>query len=231
MDMETEQKFFVYVDYREDDGRPFYVGKGVDCRVRKSKRNPLHTKIKNKHGMVRKVLFETINQQEAFDKEVELIQELKTHVDFGEGGANFTLGGDGTTGYKWNEEQREACKKKWENPEFKQRMSELQKKSWENQDKKERMKATKRKKWEDPEFKEKMSESFKKTWSDPELRKKLSEQQQKVWEDPELLKKHSEAIKDSLKKPEIKEKHRESIRKAWEKRKAKKANLNIDSNS
>ena len=98
MDMETEQKFYVYVDFREDDGRPFYVGKGGEHRVKKQERNPLHTNIKNKHGMVRKILFETYSEQEAFQKEIELIRELKTYIDFGEGGANFTLGGDGCVG-------------------------------------------------------------------------------------------------------------------------------------
>ena len=39
--METEQKFFVYVDYREDDGKPFYVGKGLSSRVKFKKRNKI----------------------------------------------------------------------------------------------------------------------------------------------------------------------------------------------
>ena len=37
--METEQNLFVYVDYREDDGRPFYVGKGLEKRVKKERRS------------------------------------------------------------------------------------------------------------------------------------------------------------------------------------------------
>jgi len=39
MDMETEQKFYVYVDFREDDGKPFYVGKGTGKRVKFNKKN------------------------------------------------------------------------------------------------------------------------------------------------------------------------------------------------
>lgn len=119
--METERKFFVYVDFREDDGKPFYVGKGLNSRVKCKKRNPHHTNIKNKHGMVRKIVFETHSEQDAFNKEIERIQELKTYVDFGEGGANFTLGGDGKRGYKFTDEQRETTRKVWEIPEHKER--------------------------------------------------------------------------------------------------------------
>ena len=46
--METEKKFFVYVDFRGDDGRPFYVGKGTERRVQDLQRNELHYRIKNK---------------------------------------------------------------------------------------------------------------------------------------------------------------------------------------
>lgn len=45
MDMETEQKFYVYVDFREDDGRPFYVGKGSRARVKLEKKEILFTPI------------------------------------------------------------------------------------------------------------------------------------------------------------------------------------------
>ena len=223
MDMETEQKFYVYVDFREDDGRPFYVGKGSRARVKlEKKRNPLHTNIKNKHGMVRKILFETYSEQEAFQKEVELIQELKTHIDFGEGGANFTLGGDGTTGYKWNEEQREeqreACKKKWENPEYREKFSEARKKLWENPEYREKIRekiseASKRM-WKDSEYKKFKSESSKKLWENPEYREKTSEAIKKAWEDPDLKEKISEAIKQHHSDPEFRKKLGEKIREA-----------------
>jgi len=157
--MKTEKKFFVYVDYRGDDGRPFYVGKGVGYRVKKTNRNSLHTKIKNKHGMVRKVVFETYSEQEAFQKEIELIQELKTYFHLGEGGANFTLGGEGGSGRKYTDEQR---KKTWENPEIRKKYIESRKR-----------------KWEDPEYRKKMREARKKKWEEPEYRKKMSERNKK----------------------------------------------------
>lgn len=154
--MENEKKFYVYVDYREDDGKPFYVGKGMEGRVKDLERNPLHTRIKNKHGIIREVVFETHSEQESFEKEIQLIGELQTYVHHGKGGANFTLGGDGTSGYKFTEEQRE---KLWEDPERREKMSESSKKMW-----------------EDPEFKEKMKEKMRLGWE----RKRLKKLEQEV---------------------------------------------------
>lgn len=196
--METERKFFVYVDFREDDGKPFYVGKGLDRRVKLEKRNPHHTNIKNKHGMVRKIVFETHSEQDAFNKEIELIQELKTYVDFGEGGANFTPGGEGGSGRKYTDEQR---KKTWDNPEYKEKMSEVKKKRWEIPEHKEKMREIHRKKWEDDEYKEKQL----KTKNSENCKKKTSESVKKLWEDPEH-----------------KERMRASLRRGWEKRRLRK---------
>jgi len=199
--METEQKFFVYVDYREDDGKPFYVGKGNEHRVKNLDRNQLHKRIKNKHGIFRKILFETYSEQEAFQKEIELIQELKTHIDFGEGGANFTLGGEGSSGMceVVRKKMSESIKKAHNNPEFKKKRSESVKKNW-----------------EDPEHREKMSEANKYFWAKPESKKKKSEASKKFWENPENKKKCSEAIKKSRENPEVIKKISEASKKLWE---------------
>ncbi len=243
MDMETEQKFFVYVDFKEDDGKPFYVGKGNENRVKDLDRNQLHTNIKNKHGMVRKILLETLSEQEAFKKEIELIQELKTHIDLGEGGANFTLGGEGSSGYKFSEEQKEALRKKWENPEFREMMSESVKKSL-NHERKQKIRESSKRRWEDPEYREKLRvvydspeykemkhESTRKVWEIPEHKEKMREIHRKKWEDNEYKekqlktknsenckKKTSESVKKLWEDPEHKERMRESLRRGWEKR-------------
>jgi hypothetical protein len=81
--MENEKKFFVYVDYRKDDGKPFYVGKGITKRIKNLERNPLHANIKNKHGIIREIVFETHSEQESFEKEIQLIGELQTYVHYG----------------------------------------------------------------------------------------------------------------------------------------------------
>ena len=232
--METEQKFYVYVDYREDDGKPFYVGKGMEGRVKDLERNPLHTRIKNKHGIIREVVFETHSEQESFEKEIQLIGELQTYVHHGNGGANLTLGGEGGSGYKFTEEQREkmseSMKKAWEDPVRKEKGSEIGKKMWASHDFKEKMKKV----WEDPEHKAKVYESRKKMWEDPEHKGRMRESHKIKWQDEEYRekqleaknsekckKKTSESVKKLWEDPEHKGRMRESLRKGWEKRRLK----------
>lgn len=95
-------KFKVYVDYTtEENPRPFYVGKGKEQRIRGIERNKLHTRIASKYGLDRRIVFETDDEVMAFDKERELIIEHDTYVYGGGWGANFTLGGQGTSGAKF----------------------------------------------------------------------------------------------------------------------------------
>lgn len=94
--------FFVYIDWTtEDVPRPFYVGKGNSKRVRTlARKNQLHTSIVRKHGQRREVVLTTHDEQHAFERERQLIKELKTCAAGGTGwwGANFTFGGEGAAG-------------------------------------------------------------------------------------------------------------------------------------
>lgn len=93
-------RFKVYVDWTtEEVPRAFYVGKGTDRRLRIISRNKLHAAIAAKHGFDRCVVFETDVEDEAHVKERELIAEHNTFVYGGGWGANFTLGGEGTSGH------------------------------------------------------------------------------------------------------------------------------------
>jgi hypothetical protein len=199
--MENEQKFFVYVDFRGDDGKPFYVGKGTERRVQELKRNVVHSRIKNKHGMFRKTVFETHSEQESLEKEIQLIRELQTHIDHGNGGANFTLGGEGISGYKHSDEQRE-------------KMSETHKKRWEDPKQREKKSESSKKLWEDPEYRKKLKESMESVHNDPVVRKKMSESSKKLWEDPVYREKVSKRIKDHHNDPEFRKKQEEKAREA-----------------
>jgi hypothetical protein len=101
-------KFKVYVDYtKEELPRPFYVGKGNSSRVSNLKRNKLHTNISNKHGIERHIVLDTDDEELALRHECELIAEYKTCIyDEGSWGANFTRGGEGTSGMKHSEETK-----------------------------------------------------------------------------------------------------------------------------
>jgi hypothetical protein len=97
--------WYVYVDSKSDTGQPFYVGKGNLARVNRKERNRYHCNIVQKHGLCRNVVFQTNNEREALDKEISLIKELKTRDCYG--GANFTDGGDGVSGFKHSHESLE----------------------------------------------------------------------------------------------------------------------------
>jgi hypothetical protein len=87
----------VYVDHRADTGTPFYVGKGLNGRVKYEKRNRRHTHTVRKHGLTREIVIATTVHDIALAEEIRLIAELKTRDVLG--GANFTDGGEGTLGW------------------------------------------------------------------------------------------------------------------------------------
>jgi hypothetical protein len=93
-------KYYVYVDWTlEEISRPFYVGKGSSSRLKILKRNQRHTAISEAYGMERKIVLETDSEEEAFVLEKKLIQEYSTYAhDPGSRGANYTLGGEGSSG-------------------------------------------------------------------------------------------------------------------------------------
>jgi hypothetical protein len=101
----TDQTIYVYVDRRADDGTPFYVGKGLNARVKKRERNVIHSRIVAKHGMIREIVKEFVSNQEACDLEVQLIREFQTRNYCG--GANMTDGGEGTVGWHPSEVTRQ----------------------------------------------------------------------------------------------------------------------------
>lgn len=93
-------KFYVYVDWTlEGIQRPYYVGKGTLQRIRRKYRNKRHESIKKLYGLERKIILETEDETEAFALETKLILEYKTYAyNQNSWGANFTLGGEGSSG-------------------------------------------------------------------------------------------------------------------------------------
>jgi hypothetical protein len=96
---------------------PFYVGIGDMTRAKYLHRNAYHANVVAKYGKdrVRVVVWETgLSMEEAAKKEIELIAFLKEE---GARLTNLTVGGDGTTGYKWSLAQR-AKKSGKNHPQF-----------------------------------------------------------------------------------------------------------------
>jgi hypothetical protein len=129
------RRFVVYVDWTADSQpRPFYVGKGTVRRVAdKTPRNPRHHAIVQAHGLRRVVAFTTMDERLAFDKERELISLLKTRHDNGYG-ANFTDGGEGTSGWKapvlWRKAASERQRRRLASPDARARRRQEAKEDW-----------------------------------------------------------------------------------------------------
>ena len=105
--------FYVYVDWTADESAyAFYVGKGKSGRVKLTSRNKYHRNIKNKHGMHREILMGTLDESFALDEEIRLIALHNTYHWDNDKGANFTRGGEGSSGAVPSPESRQARSEK-----------------------------------------------------------------------------------------------------------------------
>jgi biotin operon repressor len=86
------KKFYVYTHSNEKYG-VFYVGKGSGKRLYTTgNRSEFWKRIVKKYGYTASIVDECETEQEAYEKEIKLIEKLKKK---GECAANFTNGGDG----------------------------------------------------------------------------------------------------------------------------------------
>jgi hypothetical protein len=121
--------FFVYalIDPRND--KPFYIGKGTIklkdgtkyrrmrehfCKKEKD-RNPLKQNVIKKINSLdldvkSEILFDNLNEQDAFDKEKELISFYGRRNDGSGILTNLTDGGEGTSGRIYTEKEKEKCR-------------------------------------------------------------------------------------------------------------------------
>jgi hypothetical protein len=107
-------EFYAYLWLRED-GTPYYVGKGT--WLASLSKNDHHQRVYTKHrgsgvhppkDRSRILIFERFNEAEAFATEKELIVNWG-RKDLGTGCLhNRTEGGDGASGFKWTEKQKQA---------------------------------------------------------------------------------------------------------------------------
>lgn len=110
---------------------------------------------------------------------------------------------------EWKRKLSESAKKRWQNPEYKEKMkkisesyeykkklSECTKKSWENPQRRSNLSEESRKRWEDKKFRENFSSKMKKAWQRPEMLKNYSEKSKKMWNDTE---KRNQIVQATLK--------------------------------
>lgn len=97
-------EFYVYVHYRNDNNKPFYVGKGKGHRAYvQTGRSEYWQRVASKHGYSIDILFDGLTEREALDEEISVIAELRYH---GFELTNHTNGGEGASGYKATPEVR-----------------------------------------------------------------------------------------------------------------------------
>lgn len=97
------QKVFVYFHRKASDNSIFYVGIGVKFRPYRKSRRSLHwNRIVNKYGLIIEIKHTVDTWEEAAILEKKYISEIG-RIDQGKGTlVNYTDGGDGTLGCKWN---------------------------------------------------------------------------------------------------------------------------------
>ncbi len=165
--------------------------------------------------------------EELSEKEILYIQEYNSYYMDGNG-YNMTFGGEGANGYVYTENDKlrfsEAQKKRFENPEEKEKLSRGQKKRFENPEEKQKHSERMKNRFiENPEEKEKLSRGQKIRFENPEEREKHCERmKQRFVDNPELGKKHSERMKKQFEdNPELKEKMAQLQKEYWEKPEAR----------
>jgi hypothetical protein len=129
--------FYVYVLYRPWNMIPCYVGKGQGDRVHHHSRlgdkhaNPHLAAIFKKAGgeIPFEIVFETLDEQEAFSHEIDLIVLYGRKVDGTGVLANRTQGGEGTSGLRWAMKSEDIVKrseqitKMWQDPAYREKAS------------------------------------------------------------------------------------------------------------
>lgn len=96
--------FYTYIHRRADDGKVFYVGKGQRNRSHSIKgRTARWIRTAAKHGLIIEIVATFERESDALDHEKALIAKYRAE---GPHLCNLTDGGEGTSGYKYTEEQR-----------------------------------------------------------------------------------------------------------------------------
>ena len=167
--------FYTYFHTRNDTGLVFYVGKGCGNRLHSfDKRNARWRSTVKKHGYHAHVAAIWPTEQEAFEHEKFLIKCFK---DLKHPITNMTDGGEGTSGWIPNEVNKAnigaAAKRRWDDPAYKQRLSEIFLRAAKVEGYQERRGAAVKLAHYRPEVKARLVAGLKKLWTDPAYREKV----------------------------------------------------------
>lgn len=183
---------YVYGHYKADTNELFYIGKGSGRRARQRYgRSEYWKRTVNKHGLVVKILEDGLTDEEAYNREKELIAEvgLNNLVNFCEGGKGMTS----------TDAQRLA-----QNPERRKKLSDALKRLA-----------------QDPEWIRKTTEANRTKAQDPEWKRKQKDGCKRRSQNPMYIKKITDISRQHSQDPEWKRKQAEGIAQDWDKRKLK----------
>jgi hypothetical protein len=194
------QNFYVYAHRRNDTGERFYIGKGHSNRAWvKDKRTKQWNDIVSKHGYTIEILATGLNEDQAFQKESEIVV-FHGRLDNGTGIlTNVTDGGRGISGYNHKEEAKEKIavnsfnktdqgksliKSRWTN-EARANHAEITRQHFLSEERKKKQSDALKKYFSNDEAKEKLSQRQKVKMQDQSLRNAISESVKLAWQDPE----------------------------------------------
>ena len=188
--MEEDKSFYVYEHIRLDNFTPFYIGKGKGDRAYVSKRNEHHDRIADKYGYVVVIIKYGLTEEEAFELERDIIEDLVFNEGYGIDIKDFkynkkdsyltnaTWGGEGASGrtYMPTKETVEKIKKitteLWNNKEYREKQMSIR---------------------NTKEFKEKKSESIKKALASEKVKRQAKKIAKERWKSKEYRQKFSES--------------------------------------
>jgi len=105
--------YFVYAHYKSDDqnGLPFYIGKGKNKRDLSTYRNRFWKNIANKHGYIVKRVKDNLTEEQAWKLEKELIKSYGKLIDGTGCLCNISDGGEGAAGTIHTQETKDKWSK------------------------------------------------------------------------------------------------------------------------
>ena len=123
--MDESREYYVYIWYIVDTNEVFYVGKGKGRRYKQiSGRNKFFTDMYGSHNCEVKKVYENLTEQEAFQKEREVVRWYRENTSYRL--TNQTDGGEGSSGWippkDFRDKQSQIHKAQWQDEEFRERM-------------------------------------------------------------------------------------------------------------